>query len=174
MLLDLWNQLHRVELNGGSEFASSLMSGAPETVQALEEWCDAHPESELTMRGIECTWCSSAKCENVTSYTHESNTHSNTNTQTPTLKHQLKHQIGTMYWALGGRHDFDDFLRTLCFSKGSDVSALPPPIPTKKSSEGGRWYDRKHVKLAQKHLRPAKELATPPPQQRKNELKKKR
>ena len=75
MLLDLWNQLHRVELNGGSEFASSLMSGAPETVQALEEWCDAHPESELTMRGIECTWCSSAKCENVTSYTHESNTH---------------------------------------------------------------------------------------------------
>jgi hypothetical protein len=29
------------------------------------------------------------------------------------------------------------------------------------------------VKLAQKHLRPAKELATPPPQQRKNELKKK-
>ena len=55
MLLDLWNQLHRVELNGGSEFASSLMSGAPETVQALEEWCDAHPESELTIRGIECT-----------------------------------------------------------------------------------------------------------------------
>ena len=53
------------------------------------------------------------------------------------------------------------------------MSALPPPIPTKKSSEGGRWSDRKHVKLAQKHLRPAKELATPPPQQRKNELKKK-
>ena len=99
------------------------MSGAPETVQALEEWCDAHPESELTMRGIECTWCSSVMFEREARECHLSHPrieHQNSNILEHQHSNQLKHQTGTMYWALGGKHDFDDFLRTLCFSKGLD------------------------------------------------------
>jgi hypothetical protein len=122
MLLDLWNQLHQVAE------ASSLMSGAPETIEDLENWCKTHPESELTMRGIE----------------------------------------RVMFWSLGGKHDFDDFLRALCFSKGSDVSVLLPPASSDDGDDDKKWYDRKptNIDLTTKNRRPAKQLTMPPPPQK--------